>query len=415
MKKLLLSLCVLLFLAFQTSGQALLSSKQIGTMSAASVNSRLSTTFGAEHGLPPASTPIALHKITYRTPDVNGRNTVVSGLVALPLAGAPKGLVVYSHGTTADRNNVPSRYTGVPKPSEAEFAVLAFASGGYAVALPDFLGLGDHLGAHPYPLGKTNSQAAIDIIVPARRLARQQRIDVDSRLYVTGYSEGGAIAMWTLKNLEQMRGADYKVTAAAPLSGPYDLSGVTREWLIEETKGTEEFLARLYLSSYLIHSMHKNKGVRLRDYYNLIIANAVSRAYKGNPTDKKIIQNLGIASLISFSRGQLKNVFTDRFRRVIETLDLTDPVAKAMKENDVYDWSPQTPLLLVNLVNDKIVVPENTDKAFRTMRQRGVGRDTLRRYVIRDTSLDHGSAAPVAILQTRKFFDNGFANVSDED
>lgn len=412
MRNSLLGFCVLLLLTISVSGQGLVSSRLNGIVAPAAINSRMKTTFGASD-LPAATEAVNLYKITYRTPDVNGRNTIVSGLVALPQGGAPNGLVVFNHGTTADRNNVPSRYTGAAKPGETETAILAFASGGYAVALPDYLGLGDHLGTHPYPLGAINSRAAIDIIRPARSLANRQRVNIGSRLFISGYSEGGAVAMWTTRKLEEMRGADYEVYASAPLSGPYDLSNTTREWLIKDNTNQQEFLGRLYLMGYLIYSVHKNRGVRLGDYFKPIMSNAISRAYRNAPKDADIIKNLAIAALLSRSKNSLDNVITDRFKRVLETRDLSDPVAREMADNDVYDWSPRTRMLLVNLINDQIVIPENTQKAFETMRSRGVGRDTLRRYVIQDASLDHGTGMPLAVLQARRFFDDGFAAVRD--
>jgi hypothetical protein len=36
-------------------------------------------------------------------------------------------------------------------------------------------------------------------------------------------------------------------------------------------------------------------------------------------------------------------------------------------------------MLLINLQGDKVVDPGNTEKAFQTMRQRGVGANVLRR------------------------------------
>lgn len=412
MRNSLLGFCVLLLLAISVRSQELINATRIGTMTAATVNARMKTTFG-ESGLPAAAEPLHLYKITYRTPDVNGKSAIVSGLVVFPRGGAPNGLVVFNHGTTADRNNVPSRYTGAAKPGEAESAILGFASGGYAVAMPDYLGLGDHKGAHPYPLGSINARAAIDIIKPARTLANRQRVDVGSRLFVTGYSEGGAVAMWTTRKLEEMRGADYEVTASAPLSGPYDLSGATREWLIKDTNTQEEFLARLYLMGYMTYSFRENRGIKLTGYYNLIMSNAVWRAFRGSKTDIQIVKDLGIAAFLSRSKNSLRNVLKDRYIRALETTDTSDPVVRELKANDVYDWSPRTQMLLVNLINDQIVVPENTQKAFETMRSRGVGRDTLRRYVIRDASLNHGTGMPLAVLQARRFFDGGFANVRD--
>ena len=99
----------------------------------------------------------------------------------------------------------------------------------------------------------------------------------------------------------------------------------------------------------------------------------------------------------------------------METNDVRDPAAKLLKDNDAYDWSPRTPMLLINLEGDAIVTPRNTDVAFQTMRRRGVGRDSLRRSIIREAGLNHLTAVPAAMLRARNFFDGGFAAVRDLD
>jgi hypothetical protein len=81
-----------------------------------------------------------------------------------------------------------------------------------------------------------------------------------------------------------------------------------------------------------------------------------------------------------------------------------------MIKSDSYDWSPRTKMLLINLVADKVVDPENTETALKTMRRRGVGENLLRQYVINDASLNHITGMPVATARARRFFDEGFPN-----
>jgi hypothetical protein len=49
----------------------------------------------------------------------------------------------------------------------------------------------------------------------------------------------------------------------------------------------------------------------------------------------------------------------------------------------------------------------------RTMRRRGVSNDTLRQYVIKDTSLNHSTAVAPALAQARRFFDSGFSSLNN--
>jgi len=47
------------------------------------------------------------------------------------------------------------------------------------------------------------------------------------------------------------------------------------------------------------------------------------------------------------------------------------------------------------------------------MRRRGVSNDTLRQFAIKDASLNHITAIAPALARARRFFDGGFASLSD--
>ncbi len=387
------------------------SSTRNGMMTVAEVNGRIQKEFGTS--VSPTAEAIELHKVSYRSRDEKNRAVVLTGLVALPRGGAPKGLIIFNHGTLVNSALAPSRFTGKSNASEAELAVLAFASGGYAVAMPDYLGLGDHKGAHPYPLGAVNSRSVVDIIEPARTIGKRQNVEIGSRLFVSGYSEGAAIGMWIVRDLEHKSGVASEVFAAALMSGSYDLSDTTRKWLLASPTDQQEFVIRLYLTSYMVHYFHKSIGVKLTDYFKPSMAFTISQAFKGGVSDKNIIKRLALAATLMRSKNSLGNVITPRFKNALETLDTSDPVIREMQKSDCYDWSPRTRMLLIRLQGDKVVDPANTEKTMRTMRRRGVRADTLQQYVVKDTSLNHITAVAPALAQARRFFDGGFASLSD--
>ena len=404
MRKAFYSLFVGLLLLTAASAQNLVSFNRTGTMTVAQTNRLIVQKFGS--AVAPTSAALDLYKISYRSRDEKNRAVVLTGLVVIPRGGAPRGMVVFNHGTIADRAKSPSRFTGKSNKSEAETATLAFASGGYAVVMPDYLGLGDHTGPHPYPLGAVNSRSAVDIIAPAREVVRRLRAEVGARLYVSGYSEGGAIGMWMVRELEKMPGAETRVTAAALGSGPYDLSGVTRKWILESPSSQEEFVVKLYLTGYMIDYFHKSRGVKIVDYFKPTMAFAIDQAFKrGNLTDEAIIKRLALTAVLMRAKNSFDNVITPKFKRALETLDTSDPLIAEMVNSDCFDWSPRTKMLLINLVKDQVVIPENTARAIEAMRRRGVGENLVRQSVINDASLNHVTGMAVAMAQSRRFFD----------
>ncbi|MGQ0541237.1 MAG: alpha/beta hydrolase family protein [Blastocatellia bacterium] len=398
---------------FSQSG-GLVSAQRTATVTAAAFNRRVNEIYGSSAPAPLRGS-LNLYKVTYRSRDANGRNAILSGLVIIPSNGAQNGIVVFNHGTAVYNNHMPSRFIGAANGIEAETAMLAFGSGGYAIVMPDYIGQGDHTGGHPYPANVANSFAGMDLIKPARAVGRRNNLDIGDALYITGYSEGGGVAMAQVRELERSNDPAYRVTAAAPASGPYDLSGVTREFMLEQPTDQAGFVVRTYLLGDLVYFLHKNKGVKITDYFKPSMALAINNSYGGKTKDADIVKRIGVTAVLMRAKNNLFNVVTPRFKRAMETMDVKDPAAKLLKENDCYDWTPRTRMLLINLEGDTIVAPKNSQVAFQTMRHRGVGRDRLRRSIIRDSGLNHLTAVPTAMLRARNFFDGGYQGVRDLD
>jgi hypothetical protein len=390
-------------------GTGLVSSLRVATITSAEFNRRMTAAY-PNAGLERLRGSLNLYKVTYRSVDAKGRNTVLSGMLVLPSQGAPNWMIIFNHGTMVSRKTVPSAYRGERNAGETQNALLAFGSGGYAIVMPDYIGQGDHKGtAHPYPASVTNARAGIDMIRPAREVARRNRLAIGDSLFVTGYSEGGGVAMGQTRLLEQ---SGIPVTASAPAAGPYDLSGTTLDFMAERPTDQVGFVSRTYLLGYGIHSLHKNTGVKISDYFKPSMALTINLAYGGSISDDDVIKRLGLTALLMRANNDIFNVLTDRFRRVIEQRDFSDPFLRQLRDNDTYDWSPRTKMLLVALVNDTIVPPKNTRVAIQTMRRNGVGRESLRQSIINDTKLNHLTAMPESLLRARLFFDRGYAGVA---
>lgn len=357
-------------------------------------------------------TEINLYKTAYKARMPDSRKVQLSGLVAIPKGGAPKGLVVYFHGTTADRENVPSRYRGNPTPEEADLAVLAFATAGYAVAMPDYLGLGDHKGFHPYPLGSINCWSGIDLIKPARAIAAKTGQEVGSDLFITGYSEGGGVAMWATKRIEELKDPALKITRSSPLSGPYDLSGAQAKSMISRQSNMKWLGARVYFSAYTARGIQKNfPGVVLEDLFTPSFASYVPFVFNQNLSDKETIEKLVKKALQIGIFQDLNRVLKLEFRNALKDRDASNPIVKQLIANDCFDWAPTTPMYLFCVNDDFLVTRENTLNAVQAMRTRGVGPELVGHYVFPGRKFDHMTGALPGLILARQFFDGGFEAV----
>src|SRR6202167_6056822 len=69
----------------------------------------------------------------------------------------------------------------------------------------------------------------------------------DGRLFITGYSQGGYVAMATHR---AMQAAGMTVTAAAPMSGPYALAAFVDAVFYGEVNGDATVSSTLLLTAY---------------------------------------------------------------------------------------------------------------------------------------------------------------------
>ena len=174
---------------------------------------------------------VRVEKLLYATIAADGSPATASGALFLPSGSAAicqgsRPIVLYAHGTSSDRAYDLSNLNDTQQSAHAEAMLLAalFVSQGYIVVAPNYVGYdSSDQSVHPYLVAGQQSQEMLDVLTAAREdLMRLHDAGVRDRgqLFVTGYSEGGYVAMATLHALDA-RGTP--ATAAAPMSGPYAL------------------------------------------------------------------------------------------------------------------------------------------------------------------------------------------------
>ena len=92
-----------------------------------------------------ANNAIDCYRVVYPSTDDGGKPITLSGMLALPHDAPPHGLVGFQHGTTSDRDSVPSSLS-----THGLAAAILFSGNGYATIAPDYVGLGISKTPHPY-------------------------------------------------------------------------------------------------------------------------------------------------------------------------------------------------------------------------------------------------------------------------
>lgn len=172
-----------------------------------------------------AGTPtcaISFHYFQYGTVGGTNEKTTASGGIMVPTGSAPacsgpRPVLLYAHGTTTDKN----KNMASPQDSEAALIAAMYAAQGYIVVAPNYAGYeASTLSYHPYLNADQQSKDMLDGLAAARKSFASIGANANSKLFVTGYSQGGHVAMATVKAAQA---AGITVTASAPMSGPYNL------------------------------------------------------------------------------------------------------------------------------------------------------------------------------------------------
>ncbi|MFN7171611.1 MAG: hypothetical protein ACK4P3_02325 [Fimbriimonadaceae bacterium] len=401
----------LLSIAIGTS-QTVISTNPAGTITVTQAAAALANAPGPVK-IPIPQENIVLTRVVYTTRGIDGSRQEVSGLIAMPASGAPKGVVIYYHGTTADRNYVPSRFqVSTMQPAEVASASAAFAGGGYAVLMPDYLGLGVNQTVHPYPLASVNWRAGVDMLPAVTQISTDNRLPLGSQLYVSGYSEGGAVAMWAAMELDRQSPRGFRYVSAAPLSGPYDLTGAQMPFMTREIKNLETLGATVYFLSYVGYSGYANQGFNLSDYFVPSFASYIPVVFGRSLSDEAYARELMVKAAELGAFTSIERLMQPPFFRAMQEGAVDNPFSKLMQQNNCFDWTPQRPLFLFCIENDTMVDPQNTYHAIRAMRARGVTDQTMGFHIgSSNLKLNHATAQPSAVALARQFFDVGLARV----
>ena len=244
--------------------------ERLATFSAASLLARLAanaaplgapldvSVAASEYLLAQGGTPlcdIAVYHIRYATvggineyTTASGALMVPSGLDARCRGGRP--IVLYAHGASTSHAFNIADLTGQQN-AEGLFLAAFFASQGYIVVAPNYAGYDTStLAYHPFLVGDQQSKDMIDALTAARSAlpAADAPLTTDSgRLFITGYSQGGYVAMATQRAMEA---AGMPVTATAPMSGPYALAAFVDAAFFGEVDGGAPVVTTFLITAY---------------------------------------------------------------------------------------------------------------------------------------------------------------------
>jgi len=340
---------------------------------------------GLPAGILPLEYEVDVHRIVYDTPDPNGNPTYASGLVFIPTeVECPMPLFTYLHGTKSLKNQTFYYF------QDEWFLGAVMASSGYVTSMPDYIGLGFSPGLHPYQHARSEATASIDLLRVARTICEAGDVELNGQLFITGYSQGGHAVLATHRMIQEELSEEFTVTAAAPGSGPYDMSGNQ----FDMVAAMEPYSVPGYLP-YVILSYQSIYGGFFDDYSEVFIS----------PYDETIPPLFNG----EYDMWQINEAMPEIPRLIINPdyeeaffSDPDHPFMLALRDNDVYDWVPEAPVLFNYCSSDAEVTYLNT--IFTVDHMTMLGAENIE-AINRSDELSHYECANPSLLFSKIWFD----------
>lgn len=329
---------------------------------------------------------VDIYRVLYRTEFLDS-TTLVSGVLAVPKNVVCKvPLVCYQHGTSSKKNNVPS-YNA----DEKNIAIF-FASLGNVVVAADYIGLGSStINLHPYMHNFSQAHSGINLMRSARQLNETLDLNLGNQIFLFGYSQGGSAAAAVVKYIEEDYSSEFKVTAAAPMSGAYNVAGeqykMVNSGLPYATPGYLPFIIMSYQMMY--GNMYNSPSDVFKAPYDTLMP------------DLLFGHNYNIGYINNQATPVPTDMFIDSVRIYIDAHP-EHPFRQALLDNDLISWTPQTHMRLLYCDGDEQVSYRNSVVADSVWNYNGAPHITSQNF----GTFSHGDCVGLALLNGKNYFES---------
>jgi len=287
-----------------------------------------------------------VYRVLYYTQDVHPDSlTIASSLVSIPenYACSELGIMTYGHGLCLKDGDVPSNN----QPWNA-YALITkgMAANGFIGVAPDYIHMSQYSSPGPQAFihARTQANATIDLIRAVRNYCTTNSIQLSGKVFLSGYSQGGNSTVATAKMMQEFHPSEFDIAGAYAGGGSYDISGICADSLSSTNRKTPErhslplvirSLAVVYEDSLAVWGT------------GLSIQNVLDTVFK-SPYDSllhKLLDRTDPFSDVSVLDSIPARMIIDSILYEFQT-DQNHYFRRVLADNNIYDWSPQMPLVL---------------------------------------------------------------------
>ena len=316
-------------------------------------------------------------RITYNTLGENDEAVVASGLLVIPtatdaykgyLASLGKGFSVSmlcdNHGTIFTNAEAPTNVETADGAPNYSLATLMTGYAGFAGVYPDYIGYGEsNAVSHPYMMKKSSARASLDMIKASMKYMNDTGVQINYQLYISGYSQGGHVAMALAQEVEKSFGNNVNLKGVAPMAGPHDVEALANI----EIDATHTMVYPAFLGYLADSYSYYYDDLALGDIAVLADTNAYHNLFDGSYVNVLIHVGLGLANGttdLGFFTHQANELFKDGFINDYQN-NVNSAIRQRFIENKSYDnWTPKTKVNLVHCLDDEIIPFSMSQNAF---------------------------------------------------
>ena len=275
----------------------------------------------------------SIHQVAvkYRSVSPTGDSIALSGKIFLPKDKKAKHIIVASHYTICANSEAPSNANSIEG---------IFATKGYIVLMPDYVGYGisDSL-THPYLHLESAVTSAVDLLKAVLPYLNANGYTFYPQLILVGYSQGGAVTMALGKRLEEQ--SEFQIQKVFAGAGPYDLAGTFDFYTSRTTTDIPCSLPMLVLGMNYGESL----GLHREDFFQPLLQEKCpkwieSKTKTMNEVNMELGNDIGLLlKPIIFHKDSLPTAL----------------LYEAVRKNCILDWIPQSRLYMFHSTEDNMV------------------------------------------------------------
>ena len=324
-------------------------------------------------------------KITYNTVNEDNAPVVASGLLVIPTATdayqayrASQGQAPFSVSMICDNHKTIFADAEAPTVVEVSdsvpnysLAILETAYAGFAGIFPDYIGFGASKGTvHPYIMKKASARASLDMIKASMKYMEDNGVALNHQLYITGYSEGGYVAMATAQKVENELGS-VNLMGVAPMAGPYNVKDLADI----EINATRKMVYPGFLADLAYSYDHYYSDVNLSEVVNPAITfSQFQLAFNGDYDTVAIHTILGLADPANGDYGfythQADELFDTKF--INDYQNNANSIMKVrFEENNLDNWIPRSKMNFIQCVDDEIIPFSESNNTYNKFKANG--------------------------------------------